>query len=131
MLKNLTISKVPRIKNAKGIGYKYPIVIFSIGIVGISLIGLPISGGFIAKWLLIEASIKNSEWHLAIVLILGGLLTAGYIFKILNYALTKSSTNKEFNEIPKPLLFSTFMLSLVSLFIGIFGMYIFNFLMNS
>lgn len=117
-----------RVEDIKGVGYRYPIVIFSIGVVGVSLIGLPISGGFIAKWLLIEASIKSGAWHLVVALILGGLLTAGYIFKILNYALTKSSSHKEFNEVSKIILISTFLLSLTSLFIGIFGMYIFKFI---
>jgi multicomponent Na+:H+ antiporter subunit D len=44
--------------------------------------GLPPSGGFIAKWQLIRASIESGAWWWAVVVVVGGLLAAGYVFRV-------------------------------------------------
>jgi multicomponent Na+:H+ antiporter subunit D len=53
---------------------------------GVSLAGLPPSGGFVAKWMLLTASIARGAWALAALLVLGGLLTAAYTFRLLRPA---------------------------------------------
>jgi multicomponent Na+:H+ antiporter subunit D len=60
-----------------------PISSFAFGMAGISLVGLPPSGGFIGKWLLINASIANQQWLLAALIAVGSLLAAGYILRVL------------------------------------------------
>ena len=48
-----------------------------------SRIGLPPSGGFLAKWLLVIASVRTDQWWWAVVMLAGGLLAGGYIFRVL------------------------------------------------
>jgi multicomponent Na+:H+ antiporter subunit D len=60
-----------------------PISTFAFGMAGISLIGLPPSGGFIGKWLLINASIASQQWLLAGLIAAGSLLAAGYILRVM------------------------------------------------
>jgi multicomponent Na+:H+ antiporter subunit D len=60
-----------------------PISSFAFGMAGISLVGLPPSGGFIGKWLLINASIANQQWLLVALIAVGSLLAAGYILRVL------------------------------------------------
>ena len=48
--------------------------------------GLPPSGGFIAKWLMLNAAIDNGQWWWVVVMLVGGLLTALYIGRVLNIA---------------------------------------------
>jgi len=60
--------------------------ILAIGIAGVSIAGLPPTGGFIAKWWMISAALESGQWWWAVVISLGGLLAAAYIFRILRHA---------------------------------------------
>jgi len=75
-----------------------PLTIVAFSLSGISLMGLPPSGGFVAKWLLLEAAIVSGQWWWGIVLLVGGLLTGAYVFKVLGYAFIQESPNNE----PRP-----------------------------
>ncbi len=57
--------------------------IFAVALAGASLMGLPPSGGFIAKWTLLGVSLENGAWIWVVVLLAGGLLSVAYIFRIL------------------------------------------------
>ena len=54
-----------------------------------SLIGLPPTGGFVAKWLLLNAALATGQWWWALVLIAGSLLAAAYTFRVLAHAFTR------------------------------------------
>lgn len=56
------------------------------GLAGVSIMGLPPSGAFLAKWLLLQAALDSGQWWWAPVILAGGLLAALYIFKALGYA---------------------------------------------
>jgi formate hydrogenlyase subunit 3/multisubunit Na+/H+ antiporter MnhD subunit len=72
-----------RIAGLRGIGRVLPMTTFGFGFAGLSLMGLPPSGGFLAKWLLVIASITTGQWWWALVMLAGGLLAGGYIFRVL------------------------------------------------
>ncbi len=42
---------------------------------------------FAAKWLLLRASVASGQWPWAVVMLAGGLLAAGYVYRILAAAL--------------------------------------------
>ena len=56
------------------------------GIAGISIIGLPPSAGFAAKWLLLQASFASGQWWWLIPIVGGSLLAAAYMFKVAGLA---------------------------------------------
>jgi formate hydrogenlyase subunit 3/multisubunit Na+/H+ antiporter MnhD subunit len=56
------------------------------GLAGASIMGLPPSGGFVAKWTLLEAALSAQQWQWIGVLLLGGLLAAAYVFRVLQLA---------------------------------------------
>ena len=64
-----------------------PLNIIVFGIAGASLIGLPPTGGFIAKWLLLSAALEAGDGWLVAIIVVGGVLACGYVFKVLQYAL--------------------------------------------
>jgi formate hydrogenlyase subunit 3/multisubunit Na+/H+ antiporter MnhD subunit len=70
-----------------GAGRAMPMTFCALGLGGLSLMGLPPSGGFGAKWFLLRASVASGQWPWAIVMLAGGLLAAGYIYRILAPAL--------------------------------------------
>ena len=66
-----------------------PVAVLALGLGGLSLMGLPPSGGFVAKWLLLQASVQSSQWPYALVVLAGGLLAGGYVFRIVAPALAR------------------------------------------
>jgi formate hydrogenlyase subunit 3/multisubunit Na+/H+ antiporter MnhD subunit len=76
-----------RIASFAGIGRALPMTLFAFGLGGLSLMGLPPSGGFAAKWLLLQAAIGSGQWWWALVVVAGGLFTGGYVYRVLAPAL--------------------------------------------
>jgi multicomponent Na+:H+ antiporter subunit D len=77
-----------RIAALGGIGRAMPMTVFAFGIAGLSLMGVPPSGGFTAKLLLLAAAIDTGQWWWALVILTGGLLTGGYLYRVLAPAVT-------------------------------------------
>jgi multicomponent Na+:H+ antiporter subunit D len=79
-----------RIAEFGGIGRVLPITTFTFGIAGLSLMGVPPTGGFVAKWLLLQATVMEGQWWWAVVMLVGGLLAGGYVFMVLGKALSSA-----------------------------------------
>ncbi len=75
-----------RVTDLAGTGQRLPVTLFAIGLACASLIGLPPSGGFVGKWLLLNAAFVSGQWWWALVLLAGGLMAAAYAFRILLHA---------------------------------------------
>lgn len=76
-----------RIAGLAGIGRTLPMTLFAFGLGGLSLMGVPPSGGFVAKWLLLTSAIDRGQWWWALVIVAGGMFTGGYVFRVLAPAL--------------------------------------------
>ena len=76
-----------RIAGLTGIGRTLPITVFAFGLGGLSLMGLPPSGGFVAKAMLLTSAVAENQWWWAVVVLTGGLLAGGYVFLVLARAL--------------------------------------------
>jgi formate hydrogenlyase subunit 3/multisubunit Na+/H+ antiporter MnhD subunit len=76
-----------RIANLGGLGRTRPVSLLAFALAGVSLVGLPPSGGFAAKWLLLSAAVVTGQWWWAVVIVLGGLLTGAYLVLVLMRAL--------------------------------------------
>jgi multicomponent Na+:H+ antiporter subunit D len=80
-----------RIADLGGAARAMPVTFLALGLGGLSLMGLPPSGGFAAKWLLMKASIASGQWLWAVVMAGGGLLAGGYLYRVLAPALSGES----------------------------------------
>jgi multicomponent Na+:H+ antiporter subunit D len=69
-----------------GAATRRPLAAFAVGIAAVSLIGLPPTGGFIAKWYLVVASISTGQWWWAATIVVGSLLTAAYLARLLQHS---------------------------------------------
>jgi formate hydrogenlyase subunit 3/multisubunit Na+/H+ antiporter MnhD subunit len=72
-----------RIDGLGGTVRHLPLTASTFGLAGLSLMGVPPSGGFSAKWLLLMASVQEGQWLWAIVILTGGLVAAAYVFMVL------------------------------------------------
>jgi multicomponent Na+:H+ antiporter subunit D len=79
-----------RIADLRGIGHAMPMTLFAFGLGGLSLMGLPPSGGFTAKWLLLQATVEGGQWFWAAIVLCGGLLAGGYVYRVVAPALAAS-----------------------------------------
>ena len=80
-----------RVAGLSGIGRALPITVFAFGLGGLSLMGLPPSGGFVAKAMLLTAAVAEGQWWWAVVILTGGLLAGGYVFLVLARSLAEPS----------------------------------------
>ncbi|WP_051130806.1 complex I subunit 5 family protein [Nesterenkonia alba] len=71
------------IEALRGAGHHHPLVVMSIGLVGVGLIGLPISLGFTGKWQVATAAVEAGQWWILAVLVAGTLLAAGYLVRVI------------------------------------------------
>ncbi|MBN9449622.1 MAG: NADH-quinone oxidoreductase subunit J [Bosea sp.] len=81
-----------RIAGLGGFGRALPLSAAAFGLAGLSLMGIPPSGGFIAKCLLLTAAVINGHPWLAATILAGGLLAGGYVFRVINTALASPAT---------------------------------------
>jgi multicomponent Na+:H+ antiporter subunit D len=82
---------------------------------------LPPSGGFLAKWLLIDAALEQGRWPLVAVVIAGGLLAAVYVFRVLRQAFLLAPAAATFHRVPRRLEWMAFILAAASVLIGLRG----------
>ncbi|HLT14545.1 MAG TPA: proton-conducting transporter membrane subunit [Marinobacter sp.] len=108
-----------RVEALAGVSRFLPFSLFSFGLAGVSLMGLPPSGGFAAKWLLLQASLGSGQWWWLVVLLLGGLLSAGYVFRIYRASFVEDSDIDHFYHPPRSLEVIPMILALLSLGLGL------------
>ena len=102
-----------------GLFQHLPLSVASLAVAGVTLMGLPPSGGFTAKWLLLGAAMEGGHWGLAVVILAGGLLAAGYLLVFLNRALLTAPAKKLARPAPRGLEVTAFVLALLSLSLGL------------
>jgi len=76
-----------RIAGLGGIGRARPVSQHAFALGGVALIGVPPSGAYVAKELLLRASADHGQWWWTLVLQAGGFFTAAYLVLVLAHAL--------------------------------------------
>ncbi len=107
-----------RIADLDRVVQRLPLTAFAFALAGVSIMGLPPSGGFIGKWLLLEAALAQGRWDLAAVMILGGLLAAGYVFKVLGHAFTQAIVTHEPKAVPARMEWAALLLAFGAILLG-------------
>lgn len=102
-----------------GVSGRLPLSLFTFALAGVTLMGLPPSAGFLAKWLLIDGAIASGQWGWIVVMIAGGLLTASYVFKVLRHAFLRAEQSIDFRPLPRMQEWPAFALALASLALGV------------
>ncbi len=85
-----------RIDELGGTAQNLPATTFTIALAGTALIGLPPSGSFVGKWVLIQGAIAQGQWWWVVVIAAGTLLAAAYIFRVLSRAFGLEPTPTRF-----------------------------------
>jgi formate hydrogenlyase subunit 3/multisubunit Na+/H+ antiporter MnhD subunit len=108
-----------RIADLDRVAQRLPLTLTAFALAGVSSMGLPPSGGFIAKWLLLEAAMRSGQWWWGIILILGGLLAAAYVFKVIGHAFTQAEVTHEARAVPATMEWAALALALATILLGL------------
>jgi multicomponent Na+:H+ antiporter subunit D len=108
-----------RLAELAGIGQTLPMSAFAFALAAVTLMGLPPSGGFIAKWLLLTAAVEGGQWWWAGVIVMGGLLAAGYLFLVLRNAFAPLAVAVHRDPVPRHMELAALALALIALMLGL------------
>jgi formate hydrogenlyase subunit 3/multisubunit Na+/H+ antiporter MnhD subunit len=114
----LRFSGHDRIPELNNLAQRLPLTVAALGLAGVSLMGLPPSGGFNGKWLLLQEAVHNGRWDIAGILLVGGLLAAAYIFRVLGYTFTQEPLGYEPRAVPARMQWAALLLALGAILLG-------------
>lgn len=110
-----------RIGNIAGLARSMPLTFAAIVVGGLSLIGIPLTVGFISKWYLLLAAIEAGHVWIAVLILLGSLLAVVYMWRVIEAAYFKPAPAgiEEVQEAPLSMLIPTWVLVIANLYFGI------------
>jgi formate hydrogenlyase subunit 3/multisubunit Na+/H+ antiporter MnhD subunit len=117
-----------RIADLDRVVQRLPLTAWAFALAGVSIMGLPPSGGFIGKWLLLEVALSQGRWDLIGIIILGGLLAAAYIFKVLGYTFTQAPVTHKPRAVSLSMEWAAFLLALGAILLGFIAVPVFTLL---
>ena len=108
------------IDNMQGIGRQMPWTMAAFLIGGLSLIGVPLTVGFVSKWYLILAALEQGWWLVAVVVLIGSLIALIYIWRVVEavYLQPRPDQSETMREAPAWLLIPTWILVLANIYFG-------------
>lgn len=111
-----------------GAGQLMPWTMAAFVVSGLSLIGVPLTAGFVTKWHLLQAALEGGYWPVAVFLLATSLMAAIYIWKVVEAAYFKEPqpSARQITEAPLILLIPTWALTLATLVFGIFTEFTIN-----
>jgi formate hydrogenlyase subunit 3/multisubunit Na+/H+ antiporter MnhD subunit len=109
-----------RIAGLAGLARALPVTVLTFALAGLALMGLPPSGAFAAKKLLLDAAGASGQWWWEVVLDVGGLLTASYVVLVLAHALAPAAEPvRPRAPVPRVAEFAALALAICSLALGL------------
>lgn len=111
----------PHISAFRGLGRQMPLTMLAFVLAGLSIIGVPLTVGFVSKWLLIEAAIAEGSWFAVVVVLVGSLLAVIYIGKVAEAAWLRPAPEgrEPVREAPLGLLVPMWVLVIANFYFGI------------
>ena len=111
---------IASIESVRGLGYKMPWTMAAFVVGGLSLIGVPLTVGFISKWYLVSASLQSGRWPIAALILASSLLAVIYVWRVIEAAyLEKAIDDAPVAEAPLSMLIPTWTLIGANVYFGI------------
>jgi len=91
------------LRDMRGIGHRMPLTMAAFVVGGLSLIGVPLTAGFVSKWYLIQAALEAGWWPLAVLIVFSSLLAVIYIWRIVEIAYLQPNLEMPKAREPEPM----------------------------
>lgn len=114
-IKRVTLQEI------RGIGRVMPFTAFGVVIGGLSLIGVPLTAGFVSKWYLVLAALERGWWWLAALILLSSLLAVVYVWRMVEAAYFKEPSERvaALKEAPLSMLAPAWVLVAACVYFGV------------
>ena len=107
------------IEDMKGLARTMPLTFWAFVLGGLSLIGVPLTVGFVSKWHLILAAMELGWWPLVLVILVGSLLAILYIGRVAEAGWFGTPADATRREAPLGLLIPLWILILANFYLGV------------
>ena len=110
-----------RIEAIAGLGRQMPWTFAATLIGGLSLLGAPLTAGFISKWFLVQAALDQSLWWLVALVLASSLLAVVYVWRLVEALYFKEPVASRVNvqEAPLSILLPTLLLAAANIYFGL------------
>jgi len=104
-----------------GLGRRLPLTMAAFVIGGLSLIGVPLTAGFISKWQLVLAALDRDLWWVAALIMASSLLAVVYVWRVVEIAYFRPQPpgKEDVTDAPVSLLIPTWVLIILNIYFGI------------
>lgn len=115
-----------RISDLAGIRTYLPVTVFAYAIAGVNLMGLPPSGGFVAKWMLLTSSLASNQWWWGLAVMAGSLLASAYVFRVVSrfFIIPVPRVVREYQSYSPLLEWPAFLLASLAFLLGVIAPYL-------
>jgi multicomponent Na+:H+ antiporter subunit D len=110
-----------QLRDMAGLGRRMPWTMAAFVIGGLSLIGVPLTTGFISKWVLVQATLERGQWYFAVLILASSLLALVYVWRVVEAAYFRPVPEgaAEVSEAPLAILVPTWLLILANIYFGV------------
>ena len=105
----------------RGLGRRMPFTMAAFVAAGMSLVGVPLTVGFVSKWYLLLAAIETGRWPVAVLVVAASLLALVYVWRVVEaaYFQEPDGDNTQVTEAPLAMLLPTLALAAACIYFGI------------
>jgi multicomponent Na+:H+ antiporter subunit D len=109
------------LRDMHGLARKMPWTMAAFVVGGLSLVGIPLTAGFISKWYLVSAVLAEGYWPLAVLILVSSLLALMYIWRVVEaaYFFVPGAAMHKVKEAPAIMLIPTWLLIGANLYFGV------------
>ncbi len=109
-----------RVSDMRGLGRQMPLTMAAFVLGGLSLIGVPLTVGFVSKWYLVVAALEAGYWPVAALILASSLLAVVYVWRVVEVAYFEPPPEgREVREAPLSMLAPLLVLSASTVYFGI------------
>lgn len=115
-----------RLSDLRGAGKTMPWTSFGWVLGGLGLIGVPLTCGFISKWMLLTSVVEAKQWIVAVIMLMSSLLALVYVWKVvetLYFSQEISPAAKDAKEAPASMLVTAYLVIGASILFGVWSEY--------
>ncbi len=115
-----------QLKDMRGAGRTMPWTSFGWVLGGLGLIGVPMTCGFISKWMLLTAALESDQWPVAVLMLASSLLAVVYVWRVvetLYFSETISEKAAKAKEAPLSMLIPMYVVIFATIVFGVWTDY--------
>ncbi len=117
-----TAARIDHVSEMDGIGYRMPWTMGAFAVGALSMIGMPLTAGFLGKWFMLIGAAGSAQWFAVAVIILSTLLNAGYFLPVVYRAFLRPQGKRAVavKEAPWPMVVALTVTALLTVLLFLF-----------